>query len=151
MICKRCGHQNAESARFCVNCGTLLGNICPRCANANALDARFCVLCGAPLRNVSDLARMVALARRKDNAAISRLYEMTNKRYMQICRQILVSSRTSGEMDDVLQDSYIKIFTSLDKLEDPDSFAGWGARIVTNTALDQVRKKAPVFMEKEDL
>ena len=151
MICKKCRHENGKNARFCVNCGTLLGNVCPACGKDNQLEARFCTSCGAALQDTSDLARLVALAKQNDNAASSRLYDMTKRKYMGICRQIMTSSRSSGEMEDVLQDSYIKIFASFDMLEDPDSFIGWGARIVTNTALDQLRKKAPVLMDKEEL
>ena len=42
--------------------------------------------------------------------------------------------------EDVLQDSFIKVFKNLYKFEHSGSLEGWIRRIMVNTALDQIRK-----------
>ena len=41
---------------------------------------------------------------------------------------------------DILNNSFLKVFTSLDKYEDNNNLAGWIAKIVFNTAIDFVRR-----------
>ena len=149
MICKYCGNNNPGKARFCTSCGKLLGNICPGCGMDNVPEALYCTSCGTGLKDAGETARLVALARLKDEAAAARLFDMTKRRYMVTCRQILSKTSTSGEIEDVLQDAYIKIFSRLDSLNQPEKFVSWGERIVANTALDQVRKTAPILMDDE--
>lgn len=42
--------------------------------------------------------------------------------------------------EDVLQDSFIKVFKNIHKFEHSGSLEGWIRRIMVNTALDQIRK-----------
>jgi RNA polymerase sigma factor (sigma-70 family) len=41
---------------------------------------------------------------------------------------------------DILNTSFLKVFTSLDKYEDNNNLAGWIAKIVFNTSIDHVRR-----------
>jgi RNA polymerase sigma-70 factor (ECF subfamily) len=41
---------------------------------------------------------------------------------------------------DILNNSFLKVFTSLDKYEDNNNLVGWIAKIVFNTAIDHVRR-----------
>ncbi len=41
---------------------------------------------------------------------------------------------------DILNTSFLKVFTSLDKYQDNNNLAGWIAKIVFNTAIDHVRR-----------
>jgi class 3 adenylate cyclase/tetratricopeptide (TPR) repeat protein len=50
-----CGTVNAEEARFCGNCGSMLGPRCTRCGSELPGLVRFCPTCGAP---VSDAAAL---------------------------------------------------------------------------------------------
>jgi membrane protease subunit (stomatin/prohibitin family) len=57
--CPKCGALNAESTRFCGNCGTELGPhqaqaqavgvTCPKCGTQNVAGAKFCSNCGEGL------------------------------------------------------------------------------------------------------
>jgi class 3 adenylate cyclase/tetratricopeptide (TPR) repeat protein len=47
--CPNCQSTNAESAKFCSNCGHSLTQVCPNCSAENALDANFCNNCGEQL------------------------------------------------------------------------------------------------------
>ena len=149
MKCRTCGYDNKNNAIFCSGCGSLLINVCAQCGNTNKQEAAFCTECGQSLEGQSETSKLVALAKKKDQAAIARLYDLTKKKYQNTCRQILQKTRTSGDMEDVLQDAYIKIFTNLDQLQNADSFIAWGGRIVSNTALDMMRRDTPVLLHDD--
>lgn len=53
MICRQCGGQNSEGARFCIHCGAALQPACPNCGQAVLVGMRFCTSCGHPLQNGS--------------------------------------------------------------------------------------------------
>ncbi|HKL67430.1 MAG TPA: RNA polymerase sigma factor [Bacteroidales bacterium] len=62
-----------------------------------------------------------------------------------------VSLQYSGSYDearDVLQESFIKIFTSLQSFHGKGSFEGWMRRIVVNTALERHRNR--YYLNKVD-
>ncbi|MEM4462597.1 MAG: zinc-ribbon domain-containing protein, partial [Candidatus Bathyarchaeia archaeon] len=50
--CSRCGFQNPQTARFCMNCGSSMqpGQVCPKCGTTNPVGAKFCINCGGPLQ-----------------------------------------------------------------------------------------------------
>ena len=52
------------------------------------------------------------------------------------------------EAEDVLQDSFVKIFTHLSSFRNEGSFEGWARRIVANTALSALRKKNRIIFER---
>ena len=52
---------------------------------------------------------------------------------------------------DLLQESFVKAFRSIDSLEDAKAFPGWLKRIVINTGLEQIRKKKYEFEGTEQL
>jgi Membrane protease subunits, stomatin/prohibitin homologs len=47
--CPQCGYVNPPGAKFCINCGYMLGRRCPQCGSVNPPEARFCMNCGAKL------------------------------------------------------------------------------------------------------
>jgi len=49
IVCPRCGYVNPPGAKFCINCGYMLGKKCPQCGYINPPDAKFCANCGARL------------------------------------------------------------------------------------------------------
>lgn len=44
--CSKCSFSNIVGAKFCQNCGQLLGRACRSCGNLNTLEANFCNQCG---------------------------------------------------------------------------------------------------------
>lgn len=52
------------------------------------------------------------------------------------------------EAEDVMQDAFVKIFTSLDSYKGSGSFEGWAKRIAVNTALTSLKKKKRMFFER---
>ena len=52
MICKACGKENLEEAKYCISCGADLKEdfqICSSCGAKNSMDAKFCKKCGTSL------------------------------------------------------------------------------------------------------
>jgi class 3 adenylate cyclase len=47
--CVTCGAANEAGSKFCVQCGTRLGQACTNCASPLAEGARFCGQCGTPV------------------------------------------------------------------------------------------------------
>lgn len=75
------------------------------------------------------------------------LYDMYSPKLYGIC---LRYSKNEEVAQDILQDSFIKIFTKLDSYQYTGSFEGWMKRIVTNTAIEYYRKKMD-FVDTEDV
>jgi RNA polymerase sigma factor (sigma-70 family) len=59
----------------------------------------------------------------------------------------------SSEAQDILQDGFIKVFSSLSTYERKGSFEGWVKRIVINTALNHIRtnSKHSIFSDYPEL
>src|SRR5262245_7192747 len=49
MECSRCQAENREEARFCRECGGLLGVVCSSCGAKLQVGGKFCDSCGTPL------------------------------------------------------------------------------------------------------
>ncbi len=48
MNCSNCGHENRDSAKFCLGCGQRFSGVCRGCGNELPTAARFCDECGTP-------------------------------------------------------------------------------------------------------
>jgi RNA polymerase sigma factor (sigma-70 family) len=85
---------------------------------------------------------LVRLARDGDPAAFRLLVErhlpMTRARAARLCPQ-------PDDADDAVQDAFLQAFIALDRLRDPDRFAGWLAGILTNVCRAQ-RRRAPLTL-----
>jgi RNA polymerase sigma factor (sigma-70 family) len=85
---------------------------------------------------------LVRLARDGDPAAFRLLVErylpMTRARAARLCPQ-------PDDADDAVQDAFLQAFIGLDRLRDPDRFAGWLGGIVTNVCRAQ-RRRAPLTL-----
>jgi Double zinc ribbon len=49
MRCSKCGSDNREGRKFCVQCGQALKLVCPSCGAPSAPREKFCGDCGAAL------------------------------------------------------------------------------------------------------
>lgn len=62
-----------------------------------------------------------------------------------ICMRYL---QDRDEAEDVMQDSFVKIFTNLKSFKNEGSFEGWAKRIAVNTALTALRKRNKIYFER---
>ena len=85
---------------------------------------------------------LVRLARDGDRAAFRLLVErhlpMARARAARLCPQ-------PDDADDAVQDAFLQAFLGLDRLRDPDRFAGWLGGIVANVCRAQ-RRRAPLTL-----
>lgn len=89
-----------------------------------------------------DFIKIIPSALGGDNSAFETLYNMTrNEAYF------IALSLTHNENDamDILQESYLKAFSNLDKVNPPELFDNWLNRIVANQSKDFLKKKKPVL------
>ena len=86
-----------------------------------------------------DLAR---LAHGGDPAAFRLLVERHQAMVRARARQL---GSDPGDVDDIVQESFLQAFLALDRLRDPDRFAGWLAGIVFNVCRS-LHRRAPVTL-----
>ena len=93
------------------------------------------------------VGQLVERIRKKDQRAMSQLYQMYVEELSSVCYRYVPDD---NDAKDVLQNSFVKIFTSLSALEyrDEPSFRGWMIKIVVNEALHFLReRKSLLFTE----
>eukprot|EP01041_Mallomonas_annulata_P031570 gene31570-53891_t len=66
------------------------------------------------------------------------LFEKFAPKILFVCKRYC---KEAEDAEDVLQESFIKIFTSLEKYKHEGSFEGWMRRIAVNCCLDFLRKQ----------
>ena len=83
---------------------------------------------------------LIRRARNKDTAAIRAIYDANAQYLYAVCRRYLGNSAIAS---DILQDAFVKIFTSLGSFEwrGEGSLRSWMRRIVVNEALMHLRKQ----------
>jgi RNA polymerase sigma-70 factor (ECF subfamily) len=83
---------------------------------------------------------LVALACRKVEGAFRVIMQRHNRRLYRIARAVM---RNDSEAEDVVQEAYIRAFTSLAEFRGDSSLATWLSRIVLNEALGRIRRDRP--------
>ena len=96
------------------------------------------------------VSQIVERIRQKDQRAMSQLYQMYVEELTSVCYRYIPNA---DDAKDVLQNSFVKIFTSIPTLEyrGEEQFKGWLVRIVSNEALTFLRnKKKLLFVEQNE-
>ena len=113
---------------------------CVKCGQELPDDANFCRRCGSPtMRNMSYL---VQKARENDQEALAEIYKISSPA---VYKTIWVLIKDEDTVYDILQDTYVKAFTRLDQLQNPDKLIPWLKMIANNLAKDWLKKSKPVF------
>ena len=123
MYCSKCGKEIHNDAKFCIYCGNKIKKNTPD----HSKYERF------------DYAPVVLRAEQGDEEAFTILWAKTNQPYRYY---IYLQSKNKDAVDDILQESYRRIFKDImeKKLQNPEAFFSWGKRIVLNTTADHYRK-----------
>lgn len=88
----------------------------------------------------ADDVALVASLRHGDARAFDLIMRRYNQRLFRVARAIL---RNETEAEDAVQESWLRAFTHMDRLQDPSRLGGWLARIAANEALDRLRRRDP--------
>jgi RNA polymerase sigma-70 factor (ECF subfamily) len=99
-----------------------------------------------PAPEVSDDAMLVCAARDGDRAAFGRLYE----RYARMVHGVLLAKVPLGDVDDLVQDVFLRALRRLSTLRESGSFGGWLAAIARNLANDYHRRSVRAEPLAED-
>jgi len=92
------------------------------------------------------LAELVAAAKRKDNTAISVLYEQTHNR---IYFTTLMIVKNEQDALDIMQETYISAFRKLNSLKNPEAFEGWLQTIARNKCQNFLKKHKELLVNQE--
>lgn len=87
----------------------------------------------------------ITLAAKGDQFAIADLYQLT---YDSVYKAAKALIRDDDAVLDIVQDSYIKAFQSLEQLDAPENFRAWITRIAVNKAKDHLKKKKPILFSE---
>ena len=64
MRCSKCGAENPDRAKFCVECASSFARRCPSCNAENPPAAKFCLECAKPLESAGSRSQAVPNAGR---------------------------------------------------------------------------------------
>ena len=96
------------------------------------------------------VSQLVERIRQKDQRAMNQLYQMYVEELSSVCYRYVPNN---DDAKDVLQNSFVKIFTSIPTLEyrGEEQFKGWLIRIVANEALIFLRnKKKLIYVDNSE-
>ena len=86
---------------------------------------------------------IIERCRKGERKAQMQLYSLYYKRVYNSCYRIL---RNSLEAEDAMQESFLKVFSKLDKFqEEANLLEAWIVRIAINTSIDKLRKNELEF------
>lgn len=94
-----------------------------------------------------DEQQLIDGCRKGDRRAQRELYETLSRKMMGVCLRYVNDRETAR---DLLQDGFVKVFTSIDSYSGNGSFEGWMRKIFVNCALEYLRK-SDVLREATDL
>ncbi len=86
---------------------------------------------------VTEHASLVEAARAGDRFAFGQLYQL----YAPMVHAVLLSHAPNTEVDDLLQEVFVRALAKLKRLRDADAFGGWLAAIARNMARDHFRRR----------
>lgn len=92
--------------------------------------------------------KLIQLCKKGDTKAQYRLYKLYSKAMYNIALRMTGKKQTA---EDVLQDSFIRAFTDIQKLKNELAFGGWLKRIVINRCIDEIRKRKNIFSYTESI
>ena len=116
---------------YCISCGKKIAD-----------DAASCSYCGASGKQGDELAELVAAARRGGHDAVSALYEKTYSKVYYTVKSII---KDEDAVFDIIQDTYIKAFSSMNRFQGDTKFLPWIRQIAANTARDWLKRKRPML------
>ena len=90
---------------------------------------------------------LVRAARGGDRHAFGLLYE----RYARVVHGVLLTRAPRPQVDDLVQEAFVRALERMHTLRDPRAFAGWLLAIARNCAADHLRSARPTVEVPEDL
>lgn len=89
-----------------------------------------------------DHEEAVRLARAGEERGYRFLYDVTYQSKFYLALKYMKNKEAA---EDVMQEAYLRAFSSLDTLKEPAAFEGWFGRIVANTAKNMLKRMDPML------
>lgn len=90
-----------------------------------------------------DLNEVIARCKEGSRRAQNQIFEMYFGKMTGVCMRYIPDR---DERQDVVQTGFIKVFANIHKYNGEGSFEGWIRRIMSNTAIDHIRKNKKIFV-----
>lgn len=94
-----------------------------------------------------DEQQLIEGCRKGNRKAQKELYETYSRKMMGVCLRYVNDRETAR---DLLQDGFVRVFTSLDSYSGTGSFEGWMRKIFVNSALEYLRR-SDILRDAADL
>jgi len=92
-----------------------------------------------------ELETIAEACKKNDRQAQASLYQRLSPVLLGLCVRYL---QNRDEAEDVMQDAFVKIFTSIKTFKGEGSFEGWAKRIAVNTAITALKKRNRIYFER---
>ena len=99
------------------------------------------------LPDIGNVNKLIKGCIESDRKSQQTFYQAFYGKMLSVCMRY---ADNREEAKDMLHDGFIKVFASLNDFEFKGSLEGWIRKIVTNTAIDTVRKKKNFIVELEE-
>ncbi|KPH15099.1 RNA polymerase sigma factor [Chryseobacterium sp. ERMR1:04] len=84
---------------------------------------------------------------RNDRNAQRKVYEKMAGKLYSVCKRYL---KNDEDIEEVLADTFYKIFTKMDQLQNHDIFEGWARKIAVNECLQKLRSTKALHISLDD-
>ncbi|MGU3376478.1 RNA polymerase sigma factor [Chryseobacterium sp. M5A1_1a] len=84
---------------------------------------------------------------RSDRNAQRKVYEKMAGRLYSVCRRYL---KNDEDIEEVLADTFYKIFTKIGQLQNPDTFEAWAKKIAVNECLQKLRSSKDLLISLDE-
>jgi RNA polymerase sigma-70 factor, ECF subfamily len=91
---------------------------------------------------ISIEAHLARLALKGDQQAFAEIVGMYQDKLYHMAYRMLSSRQ---EAEDVVQDTFLRVYKNLDRYDDTMKFSTWIYRIATNLCIDRLRKRKPSY------
>ncbi|WP_321575647.1 RNA polymerase sigma factor SigW [Paenibacillus guangzhouensis] len=86
--------------------------------------------------------RLALLARKGDQRAFAEIVELYKDKIFHLAYRML---NNRHEAEDVVQDTFLRVYKNLDRYDENQKFSTWIYRIGTNLCIDRLRKRKPTY------
>jgi RNA polymerase sigma-70 factor (ECF subfamily) len=84
---------------------------------------------------------------RNDRNAQRKVYEKMAGKIYSVCKRYL---KNDEDIEEVLADTFYKIFTKINQLQNPDIFENWAKKIAVNECLQKLRSQKMLHISLEE-
>lgn len=86
--------------------------------------------------------RLVQLSRNGDRKAFEELVDMYKDKIFHLGYRMLGHS---SEAEDIVQETFLRVYSNLNRYDEAQKFSTWIYRIATNLCIDRLRKRKPSY------